>query len=165
MHYKGEKHWKKLSLTAGLREIVNNRELCICIVFRGKKAAKPGEKRSKSVVPEGSRGRGSRVQSSSSLVQESVSGRGSGRGGCKHCLPQSGGCSAAAGGALQRWGASPQAACSSSVMLHGHLLHQFSLSWQISSRKKFKANKTFEGKPQILRRAVSSHQTCVLVHN
>lgn len=47
MHYKGEKHWKKLSLTAGLREIVNNRELCICIVFREKKAAKPGEKRSK----------------------------------------------------------------------------------------------------------------------
>lgn len=49
---------KKLSLTAGLREIVNNRELCICIDFREKKAAKPGEKRSKSVVPEGRWGRG-----------------------------------------------------------------------------------------------------------
>lgn len=75
MHYKGENHWKKLSLTAGIGEIVNNRELCI--VFREKKAAKPGEKRSKSMVPEGSRGRGSRVQSSSCLVQEKASGRGS----------------------------------------------------------------------------------------
>lgn len=36
MHDKGEKHWKKLSLTAGLRDIVN-KELCICIVFREKK--------------------------------------------------------------------------------------------------------------------------------
>lgn len=152
MHYKGENHWKKFSLTAGLREIVNNRELCICIIFRETKAAKPGEKRSKSVVPEGRQGRGSRMQSSGSLVQEKASGRGS---QLLQSLPPTAGVAAwsqaplgalwAAEGALQGWGISPQTAWASSGMLHSHILHQLSPSWQISRRKCLQQIKPLKG--------------------
>lgn len=127
---------KKLSLTAGLREIVNNRQLCICIVFREKKAAKPGEKRSRSVVPEGSRGRGPRVQSSHCLVQASAPGRGS---QWLQALPLQAGGSPGSPGSSSRGtaeaGALPQAARSSSGVLHGHVLQQLSPSLQISLRK------------------------------
>lgn len=132
--------------------MVNNRELCICIVFREKKAGKPGERRSKSMVPEGSRGRGSKVQSSGCLVQESASGRGSQR---LQALPPTArvaalsqallGALSAAGHALQSWGASPQTTWSSPGMLHNRVLHQLSPSQQISSRKCLQQIKPLKG--------------------
>lgn len=157
MHYKGEKHWKKLSLTAGLREIVN-RELCICIVFRDKKAAKPGEKKWKSVVPEGSRGRGPRVQSSHCLVQASERlsvatsiasyGRVPWEQQELHCRDGS-----LATGCLVQLCDAPQPHLTPALSPTANFIEKMST-----------ANKTFEGKPQIMRRAVSSHQTCVLVY-
>lgn len=127
-------------------EIVNSRELCICTAFREKKAPKPREKRSKSVVPEGSRGRGPRVQSSHCPAQASASGRGS---QWPQALPLQSGWLSWSPGSSRRGtaevGALPQAAWSSSVVLHGHVLQQLSPSLQISSRKCLQQIKPLKG--------------------